>query len=376
MHISVLRKLWWQSLTLIAIFIIRIFFRRDKKNIPADVLSKKFKNILVIRIDRIGDMLLATPVFRTIKKVYPDSKLIVFASSYNKNVIEGNPYVDKVLVHSGILSSLNTLEVEKFDLAIDLFCGFNLKSALLCCLSNAEIKLGYKSKFSKHFFDFEVEPVKESQYEAISNLKLLGPFGIKTNDIKLDVYPVESNKKKNLNQKIIGINIGTRRKVHRWSYENFAALADKIIEKFNAQVIITWGPGELDLAKKTLASMKNGDGLLVASHCHKAVLAPGTDARQLASLLNSFDLFICGDTGPFHIAVAMDIPVIAIFGKSDYIRWSPPFSKINVVADSSAISLPINRQLQSDIRIIAGKRCNEITVDEVFSEVCEVLNAK
>lgn len=354
-------------MTYLVIGFIKLFDKKQDKKVgqsPNSGTSPFFyKNILFIRIDRIGDILLITPAVRAIKKNL-DANIYVLATEYNKNIFLNNRNITEILIYDKNpfkhFKLIKKLQKYNFDVAIDFFFDFNLKSAMLTYFSRAKIRLGYYSNNGKYFFNnmvkIETPSTRPSaKYEALKHLELIKTIstrlsaGVYDNDISLELNCKEEDFKKtdnyllniasaNKEKKFFGINPGARRKSHLWQPEKFAKLADLFIQKYKILIIITWGPGELKLAEKIKNKMKE-----------TAYISYETDILELSSLISKFQLFVCSDTGPFHVAVSQKTPIVALFGKGDYIRWSPPGEK--------------------NIKIIKDKKVKDISVEEVFAEV-------
>ena len=121
---------------------------------------------------------------------------------------------------------------------------------------------------------------------------------------------------------VVGIHPGGRKGLKCWSARKYAEVADWIISKYNAKVIFTGSGEEIKLIEDIMGKMSA-----------KAVsLAGKTDLRILASLLERFNLFICNDTAPLHIASAMKTPTVAIFGPSKS-NETGPYGNIHRVVE-------------------------------------------
>jgi heptosyltransferase-2 len=120
--------------------------------------------------------------------------------------------------------------------------------------------------------------------------------------------------------RLVGIHPGGSSVDKLWLPENFAKIADRLIDEFRAKIMLFYGHNEDHLAKNILSKMKN-----------KPILISGVSLRQLCAFIEKCSLFICNDSGPMHIASAFKIPTVAIFGSTDHIRWGPQHEKALVV---------------------------------------------
>ncbi|MEK7400191.1 MAG: glycosyltransferase family 9 protein [Candidatus Poribacteria bacterium] len=119
---------------------------------------------------------------------------------------------------------------------------------------------------------------------------------------------------------LVGIHPGGSSVDKLWLPENFAEIADRLIDEFKAKIMLFYGHNEDHLAKIILSKMKN-----------KPILISGVSLRQLCAFIERCSFFICNDSGPMHIASAFKIPTVAIFGSTDYVRWGPQHEKALVV---------------------------------------------
>ncbi|HHT9132830.1 MAG TPA: glycosyltransferase family 9 protein, partial [Candidatus Tripitaka californicus] len=107
----------------------------------------------------------------------------------------------------------------------------------------------------------------------------------------------------------------------RWPATSYAQLGDRLVEEFNARVVFTWGPAELERTREIISAMR-----------HPGYLAPEAETLgKLASLIRRADLFISGDTGPMNIASILGVPQVAIFGPKDPAIYGPYHKKALVV---------------------------------------------
>ena len=112
---------------------------------------------------------------------------------------------------------------------------------------------------------------------------------------------------------IIGLHPGARPPARRWPATYFATVADALAQQCNAHIVLTGGPGEEQMVQAVVEAM----------HTLALSLAGKTSLGSLAALISRFDLFISNDTGPSHVACAVDCPSVTLFGPADVQRWAP-----------------------------------------------------
>jgi len=332
-----------------------------------------YKRILIIRTDRIGDVLLSTPVIKAVKDFYPNSFISVMVQPYAKEIIEGNPYVDELIIydkfgkHRRILSSIKfalELKKKKFDLAIILHPTNRVN--LISFFAGITARVGYNKKMGflltkklvdkkhlgeKHEMEYSldviralgIEPEDKTLFMPRRPDVIVGSRGsdprrgvgtLKTEKpqpfnrgaslfmpIKQEseIWAEEVLKKNNIkdSDNLVAIHPGASCPSKIWPQENFSELANRLIEEYGFKIIVISGPREKDLAEKVIGKIK-----------YPVIdLAGETTVSKLASILKRCRLFISNDSGPVHISTAVGTPVISIFGRNQAglspLRWGP-----------------------------------------------------
>ncbi len=317
------------------------------------VQTKNPKNILIIRLSAIGDVINVLPALRRLRTQYPDSKITWLVEDRASEILRGHPDVDEVIIYPrnkwqrGILKVNKSLKViseslsfykqlrkNHYDLVID-FQG-NLKSAVMNLITGSGNRLGFGNGYCKEFNYLSTQhhsyPAGKKIHRIEKNLSLLKELDIETKFLR-PALPVTKNDKEYISNfinknadpslPIIIIHPGTSKfgSFKQWSSQNYTLLADKILDKYKANVILTWGPGEFDTVKEIVRNMK-----------HNALPACETKSiKQLTELIKRATLFIGGDTGPLHIASIMGIPIVGIYGPKDPAIYGPYDGKAIVI---------------------------------------------
>ena len=294
-----------------------------------------YRRILIVRTDRIGDVLLSTPVIKALRDEYPNAYIAMLVSPYARDIVEGNPYLDEVLIYdkdgkhkSWVGSMLFALALRKrrFDLALILH-PIN-RVHVLTFGAGIPRRVGYNKKFGFLLTD-RIKHTKhlEKKHETEYSLDVLRFLGIEPKDKSLFMPIKEESEQwaENLfgelgigpSDKLLAVHPGASCPSKIWPQERFAQIADRMIEQYGFKVLVVSGPKDLRLARDMLSRMQ-----------HSAIdLAGKTSVSQLASVLKRCQLFISNDSGPVHIASAVSTPVISIFGRSQKglgpERWGP-----------------------------------------------------
>lgn len=291
--------------------------------------------ILLIRTDRIGDVLLSTPAIKAVRDAYPQAHIAIIVRPYAEDIVDGNPYLDEVILydkdggHKGIFATIGfamRLRKKKFDLAIILHP--TNRSNIIPFLAGIPERLGYDRKWGI-FLTKKIKDVKHlgEKHEVDYNLDLLRHIGIEAKDKGL-YMPVKSEDEKIIERffslnglsgkdLIIAVHPGASCPSKRWSAYRFGRLSDELIEKFKAKIVIIGGPSDVKIVQEVKTGMLNQPITLSEEH----------SLGEVAALLKRCRVFISNDSGPVHIAVAVGTPVISIFGRADPglspNRWGP-----------------------------------------------------
>ncbi len=299
----------------------------------------KIKKILIVRTDRIGDVVLSTPVINAARKAYPQSRIAVMVRPYTKDIVIGNLYLDEVIVydkygiHKNWLSTLKfalDLRKKRFDLALILHPTNRVH--IITFLAGIPLRIGYKKKCG-FLLTHSIEDKKHlgQKHELDYNFDLAGLAGIKMVDRILSMPLAEQDKEFagdvlrkngfNSDDSLIIIHPGSSCPSKRWPPERFALLSDKINQLDKVKVVVVGGPDDKAIAEKICSCAS----LPIVNLCGQLEL------KKLAALIKFSRLFITNDNGPMHIASAVGTPVIAIFGRNQPglspRRWGPTGKK-------------------------------------------------
>ncbi len=309
------------------------------------------KNILVIRNDRFGEFLLNIPAMRALKETFNDSKIMVAADLYVKDLAKKIPYIDEVIVwksgrHSipEIIKFANFLKSKNIDIC--LIMNPSKDSNIAAYLAGIPVRAGYAHKWDFLLTD-KIEDRKHlaQKHEVEYNLELTNLVGATTNNLKLSIN-ADDPEGFDYNH-VIAIHPWTSDALKQWPAERFRELAVRTAKELDIDVIIVGSRQELARSKiydNLDSRIKNFTGK--------------TTLTELASVLKKSGLLISGDSGPVHLASAVGTPVIALFrnditGKGPK-RWGP-WGKGNIVIEKKSLS--------------------DISVDEVLSKVREWKNS-
>lgn len=288
-----------------------------------------FGRILVSRMKFIGDVVLTTPVIRSLRTAYPQAYIAYLGERDAVSLLENNPHLNEIIPYDfrrpAVLEQariVRLLRRREFDLAIDLFG--NPRSALLMYLSGARVRVGPDRRGRGVLYTVRVrdDGVPKSAIEFHN--QSLRAAGIPLTQGKTELYltPEErADGKRRLGafratggggtRPMVGIHPGATWPAKRWFPDRFAGLADRLIRE-GATVVLTGGPRD----EETIAGVQAATTRILP-----VLLA--LPLRQLAAAIAAFDVFVTNDAGPMHIAAALGTSTIGLFGPGEETIWFP-----------------------------------------------------
>ncbi len=311
------------------------------------------RHILVIKLRATGDVVLATPVIENLKRRFPRARLSFLAEEASADVLRWNPLLDELIVlplrrwgSQGIRGSwreqarfYRNLRQRRFDLVFDLFG--NPRSALLTWLTGAPDRVGFAFRMRRHAYTTVVTPSGRPGHEVRFHLEALEALDIPVAvDRPRVAIPGTANKKADAwlrehardARAVIGLNPGGGWAIKRWPPEFFGRLADALIDEYGVHVLILRGPGEDGLVARVTAAMRN-----------RPLVLPETTLAELGAYLERCGLLVSNDSAPMHMAAALNVPTVGIFGPTDPRAQGPWGDGHGVVRKESVDCLGCNR---------------------------------
>ncbi len=291
------------------------------------------KKFLIIKPSSIGDIVHALPFLRTLRANHPSAYIAWMIEESFQDLIKHNPDLDEVIPirtkywrkslntqsWNEICETIKLLKERKFDWTFDLQ-GL-IKTGFIALMTGAPNRVGFhknncREKVNSWFNNHHSEYIATGSHivdRCLSQLSFLGNFQPQAEFI-LSIRPEDENVSKTFmaeNSKlaekpIAGINPGAGFSTKLWNIEKYAQLADKLVEELGFSILITWGPGEQEMATKIANTMKQ-----------KSWIAPATTIAESIGLYKKLSLFVGSDSGPFHICWALDIPTVSVWGPTD-----------------------------------------------------------
>ncbi|MBU1086346.1 MAG: glycosyltransferase family 9 protein [Candidatus Omnitrophica bacterium] len=304
------------------------------------------KNILVVRNDRVGDLVLSTPALRALRQKYFDAKIHLLVNKYAKDLVLNNPNIDKILTEEKEV--LNT----KYDLAIALHAGFKQNAILF--QSRADCRIGFIGAGGGFFLTKKIKddrrenPRHEIDFTLLAAQKAGADIDNKKLEVSITIQGEKFADKFYLDNNLAGMTIvihpGARQEILRWSKHSFAKLGELLTSQLKAKIILTGTAKEKELIADILCQMKS-----------KPAVCLDIKLTELVSVLKRASMYVGNITGPMHIACALNISVVAItglFDSLDDIRyWGPRCDKFEIVRKQGIDAITVEDVYQAVLRL-------------------------
>mgnify|MGYP003393251197 CR=1 FL=1 len=337
------------------------------------MFDRKIKKILIRGTNWIGDAVLTMPAVNAVRKRFPDAEISILVKPWVAELFENSPDIDRIIIYDdkkysrlcGKRKLISDLKKYKFDMAILFQNAF--EAAFLTYFAGIPIRYGYNTDGRGMLLTHKIVLSDETlnKHQVWYYLDLLRPLGINIEKPELSLKIGNKDKaaalnilKKNRIKKgdlIIGINPGASYgHAKRWFPDRYAKLADRLIERHAANIILFGSKDDKEVANE-IASLSS----------HKLInLAGKTSLSEAIALIERSRLFITNDSGLMHIAAALNVPVIAIFGSTSPERTGPYGKGHHKIYKNAECSPCLKRECPTDFK------CMElISVDEVYNDV-------
>jgi len=289
--------------------------------------TRKIEKILIVRTDRLGDVLLTTPVGTALRHRFPQAKVFWLVKPYSAPLLDNNPEVDGVILDRGqpLSALIKEVEQEAFDVAVVAYPRW--RAAWACFRAGIPLRIGPSSKWYSLLFNNRIWQHRSQglKHEADYNLELLEPLGIPlqrystslvlTNDERSSARQVLTGHRLTFQKPLVVIHPGSGGSSARWPLRFFIELGDRLQED-GCDLVVTSGPGE------------NYQSVMIDQMRRIPVFIAGgsVNLREFAALLSCADLVVSNSTGPLHMAVALGVPTVSMFSPLATChprRWGP-----------------------------------------------------
>lgn len=343
--------------------------------------GNKHPRMLIRGTNWIGDSVMSLPALRELRRLYPEHHLTLLVKDWVAGIFEGQGIVDEILLLDSSLSHWKRLRtvpgrLKGYQSALLLQNAF--EAALMVFLARIPDRVGYNTDHRGILLTRQSPPrtpmlARHQVYYYLDLLYLTGlsPLNYLHSDFKPDIRlrPTGEGMEKagkllsccgvDPQRPLVGLNPGAFfGSAKRWFTDRYARLADLLIESENAQVVVFGSSGERRIAEEIQKNMKQ----------EPIILAGRTDLVTLLALISSCRLFITNDSGPMHLAAALDVPLLALFGSTDEAATGPFHPGARIIHKHVECSPCLLRECPIDLRCFS-----RIEVEEVYQAAREML---
>ena len=296
--------------------------------------------ILIVKLGALGDVVHAIPVAAALRRAFPSARIDWLVSPKHREILDLVPVIDRRLAvnDARMISAIRELRGHRYDVAIDLQ-GL-IKSAALARASGAARVVGFTSRYARErlaswFYTDAYDPGGGGMYHidehhvVYTNLGVLESLGIKAGPPEFPIDRVDSALAASVAESTGGryaiLNPGAAWPNKRWMPARFGALAAEMRARHGLTSVVTWGPGEDAIARDVVERSSGA-----------AVLSPKTTIADVVALARGASIYVSGDTGPAHIAMAVGTPIVGIYGPTRATR-NGPWSLADVTVSRSDV---------------------------------------
>ncbi|MFA7115115.1 MAG: lipopolysaccharide heptosyltransferase II, partial [Candidatus Omnitrophota bacterium] len=322
----------------------------------------------------LGDAVMTTPIFKAIKEKYPYGYIAVICVNRVSGVYQTNPYVDETILfdekgsHRGLFAKIKfVFALRKKHFNEVYFIHRSMTRILMCFLAGIKIRIGYKRLKTAWLMTNEINPSPLILHRADSYSYIFEQTKIPVTDKmpKLFFSDADISYVKNLFkvnniglQPVVAVNPAANWPQKRWPYERFALLCDRLNKELNCAIIFIGAAKDSDVIESVMCGMET----VPINLCGE------TNISQLAALCSRVNLFISNDSGPAHVAAAVDANVLALFGPTAVELTGPRGRNVFIIKRSVGCAVPCYSQDCADIRCMMS-----ISVDEVYDKAKGIL---
>jgi lipopolysaccharide heptosyltransferase I len=281
--------------------------------------------ILIVRLGALGDIVHTIPAAAALRAAMPDASIDWIVDAKHRELADLVTVVDRVLALEGPtprawIAAVRQLRTAGYDAALD-FQGL-MMSAVLARASGARRVAGFsiwhlREKTARPFYSETDDAMSGEEHVLRKNLSLLRVLGIEATSVQFPLERTSSSTVETV-RGAVGpgdfalINPGAAWPNKRWPADRFGELAAFLREICDMRSVVLWGPGEQELARGVVSASSGA-----------AIVAPPTRLSDILELAREASLMVSGDTGPLHLAAAVQTPIVAIMGPSNPHRNGP-----------------------------------------------------
>jgi len=343
-------------------------------------------NILIRGTNWVGDAVISIPAIKEVRRLFPEACISLLVRPWVRDIYAGAGFADEILdydkdgIHkgwNGFLRLVSGLKQRSFDCAILLQNAF--EAALIAWAARIPQRIGYARDGRSLLLTSacRIDPDVRRVHQVYYYLGILSGVGWLNArlwaqkdyrpSIQVSVRDEDTDAARKMlrsagirnGEPVIGINPGAfYGPAKRWFPDRYAVVADTLAKQYRARIVVFGSSSDLRTAEEVAASMKNT----------AIILAGRTTLGQLMGLIRECRLLITNDSGPMHLAAALDVPQLAIFGSTSEIATGPLSPRAVVIKHPVECNPCFLRECPTDFRCMKG-----ISTDHVLDEARRIL---
>ena len=303
--------------------------------------KKAISRILIIQTAKIGDLICSTPIFREVKKKYPDAHITAIANPVTRELLEYNPNIDEIITvkqaeykgFSGKLRLSDLIRRGKYDAGICLNPNIPFAIALFWGLVPIRLSVmpdfsGFTFKLASVFFTYFEKHVR-GKMVIETYMQMLKAIGISSNDISKEVYKSKDADAKaeqiigKIDKPLIGIAVSSGNKLKELGVDKIVSIINMTLDDIDADIVLVGSEHEIKAADAVLQTVGKKDRIINA--------VGKLRLKELPALLERLSLFIGVDTGIIYMADALSVPIIHLAGPIDTSEQHPVGKNVKII---------------------------------------------
>jgi heptosyltransferase III len=344
-------------------------------------LNNRFRKFLIVRTDRIGDVILTLPLVHVIKKYYPDAHITVLIKEYTSALFRNHPQIDNILYYDvdgeklSVIDLLKSIRKNHFDIVFHAHPRPRL--AFITWIAGIPTRVGTGYRWYSLFFNRKIfEHRKDGNHHELEyNLHLLRAIGLEVDDKGYQPFlPIQSLDRERVNKlleengidkndKLIILHPGSKGSSRDWSPENFGLLGNHLSHLPGVKIVVSGGSGEQNLVNQ----VKGMVGTNCIALCDKFSLS------EFGAFAERASLFISNSTGPIHVAAAVGTFVVGFYPQIPHLsamRWGPYTSRKKIFTPQDK---PLDCDKCFNKKYEECECMNSIEVKDVFESILLIL---
>ena len=291
-----------------------------------------WNNLLIVKPTSLGDVVQSLCAVTALKRTFPDRRVSFLVADSCMQILSGHPFIDEVIefprtemkkgsagMYRAFRSIRRELSSRQFDVVLDLQ-GL-ARSGFASYLAKAPVRIGFSDsrELSGLFYTHRIRSDRKSEHAVARYLKAAEYLGaLPSIDVSFGLIPFPADVEKIFlrigSGKLVGIAPGARWNTKRWPVSHFREVAGRLVSEMGMRIVALGAPDEQELSENIVSDLPLGSAVNLCGE---------TTLKELVAAISLCRLFITNDSGPMHIAAALGIPTVSIFGPTSPKRVAP-----------------------------------------------------